>query len=1339
MTQAAGTYDDKLSFAHVRSALHAATASGDVGAVTAMLDRARAGGTPPWSIGEHAELGNVLMQLKLFDAAEWAFGAIRAGWPQDAVGWRGGALVAAHLADWERCAWLWEESLARCPADSHQPWWLASHADALLRAGQAERAADIHAALRSRWPQDPAGWRGGAQLAVQKGDWSAASSFWRESLALTPEANQPPWCWASLADALMKQEDFDGAAAAYATLRTRWPDVSLGWSGSALLAAKQERLPEAAEFWERCLGQGPAEGHSSWWWASYADVLQRLDRPDRARNVYAQLRARWPNDPAGWRGGVRLIAEARGWRGAVRRLAGWREAVRRSKSADLHAEYILALLRAGEAADADRETVAFCSAFGHDKRIITLLTETARLDGDPRRALDRLLRLDEAVPFGHCPPSQLVLLLYNAGKTRSEAARILTTWLGSDDHASYLDPLYGVLRAESSDLAELAEMHRKRKRPFATRADVRRLLALFLKDRSYPCFEAFVASALEIADERGVRKLHELAEARFPRSRLALQLGAYVTAGSVPLSAEDNAFAYRWRNMLPDEDLSIAPQLAGRPWRRLVCALMIRDEDEMLPHVLRHYSALGVDSFIIIDNGSETDPATLLSDFGAMEITLVRAASDFAAVRHGTFWLNEILGSGCCDWLLFVDCDEFLVFPGDADRTLPQLLDHFDARGETAMFALMLDAFDQGFASGRAMSGKLEDYQQTLASIRFEPSLLPPWIMASGGVRDIQQHLVKTPLVKAAAGLRYLNNHYVTQCRRAATRGALIHHKIFRDREFFVSDLEAVFAHSRVKHRNKPCVSRHLAMAQLRMVPGPEQAFHVGITPDRLSSLGYVSADPAWEAQLPRRPASDRMAAAGPAQRRLATMMRKPGWATLDDMPLPEMLKQLAFAAGFAPRQDLRLLLNAHMARIGPGEVRCAMLLFVAQHLHKRRVSQRLLRRLLGLLDQAPNSDCAHALADIAAAMGPGDSTAVTILEALMASADPPRVAIKLLADFRIRRGHYKEARDLFRRNDPMADSESLVLYLRSLEYLRDWDRHRATMLAAFERGAIPPGRRSLWSIHVIPSEQCRQEMLARFHHAMSQQREQLDGEGLAAFLAASHLLGRKEEFAATFRRAEAQLPSICQKYFNRLIKAGEGMAPPNRAWCVGLSKTGTTSFHVFCNDIGLASAHWMNPVLGNLITPEDGDLFDVVSDSTVTYLARVQGIPKDRKVVATTRDVASWSRSFMQHFRLALASPGASFEKMREIANDWENLGRGKAWHDIHHELHFRFRTLVESYDFHHEWLAGLRRERGDLFLEVPVEESAEAKAQAVRRFLGETERRAAYPHANLSINQVA
>lgn len=1393
------------SIEDVLAALNAA-GSEEAQTLVAFIKETHPSKLPPWTIGQHAEIGNTLMSLRFFDAAARVFEAIRSRWPGDALGWRGGALLAAQLGEWVQCANFWERCLSCSAPETHQSWWLSSYADALLRSGQVELASDVYDKLRSHWPNDSGGWRGGAQIAAQQGNWSTAGRFWRECLERTPEEAQPQWCWASFAEALAKQEDFsaaaaayetirarwpntpvgwhggaqvaarqgnwaaaaefwreslvrvpeeaqphwcwaslaealtkqgdlDAAAAVYQTIRLRWPDDTLGWRGGALLAMQASRWEEAAILWQRCLGSFPVEGQLSWWWASYAATMVHLGRHEEAAEVYEKLRTQWPLDLAGWQGGASLIEKTRGWRRAVRDLAGWAQAARQSQSPECHAEYVLALLRAGERERAGREVEAILTSFARDARIVKLLTDVARLTGDPRGALSQLLNLPPSTSFESCPPEQLAQLLYDAGLNRAEASRLLFHWLGPENGEDALNALYAVRRVGNTDLNDLVKRHQTGKRSFATRVQLREIWHKFLRDRSYPYFETLVSAAMEVGDRAELLKLARVAKVRFPNSRLALQLKCLVTEGSLPLSEEDNAFAYRWRNTLPETDYLIASQLSGRPWRRLVCAMVIRDEDEMLADVIVHYRDIGVNSFIIVDNGSQNDPAGLLNKIPDVEITLVRAEGEFGPARHGMYWVNEILETGCCDWLLFVDCDEFLVFPGDSEKCLLQLLDHLDARGETAMFAVMADVFDAGFAVGGEISAQIEEHNLLLADMRFQPSLQPPWISVSGGVRGLQEYVFKTPLIKASAGVRYINNHIVTQCRRAETSGALIHYKVFRDRVLFAADMQDVAVHSRVRHRGRACVSRHLAMTQLRPAKGVEQSFQVDASPQRLLALGYMSADPDWKAQLSEKlPANRLMVAKHVHDRLLREMPTRPS-LTLSDMSFGDILKQLAQATSFVSRQDFRFLLNAHLVRIGRREVRLAIVLYSAQLLGRTSAMERLLQKLLASIKRSPAVECESALTAVAIAMGPHSPSALRLMEAVVSYGTPLRSAINTLASIQLKQGDFSGASKLLLRTDPLADEESVVLYLNGLRFQRDWDAYYSTIMAAFDKGRIRLRRHVLWLIHMFRDAHGRQEMLARFQLELSRQLPELEGEGLAAYLATLHLLGQYERFASIYRANEERLPRICRTFFSRLIASGTTKDPTNLAWCVGFSKTGTTSLHVFCNELGLASAHWMNPVLGRLLDEEDAELFDVVSDSTVTFLARRHGIPRGRKVIATTRDYESWSRSFMQHFQYNLAAPDASFETLKDICNFRQDLSWGPVWNEIHQELHFRFRSLAESYDYHHEWLRALRRDRGELFLEVPLGRDNESNARAVQRFLGVESRQLKYPHSNRTI----
>ena len=69
--------------------------------------------------------------------------------------------------------------------------------------------------------------------------------------------------------------------------------------------------------------------------------------------------------------------------------------------------------------------------------------------------------------------------------------------------------------------------------------------------------------------------------------------------------------------------------------------------------------------------------------------------------------------------------------------------------------------------------------------------------------------------------------------------------------------------------------------------------------------------------------------------------------------------------------------------------------------------------------------------------------------------------------------------------------------------------------------------------------------------------------------------------------------------------------------------------------------------------------------------------------------------------------------------------------WVDIQHELYFRFRSLREAYDYHHDWVRSLAKD-GVSFLEVPLEAPDEMKAEMISRFMGLPDRVMVYPQSN-------
>lgn len=131
-----------------------------------------------------------------------------------------------------------------------------------------------------------------------------------------------------------------------------------------------------------------------------------------------------------------------------------------------------------------------------------------------------------------------------------------------------------------------------------------------------------------------------------------------------------------------------------RPGAILLFATL-RNEVERLPWFLQHYRALGVDHFLIVDNGSTDGGHALLA--AQRDVSLWHTDSSYRAARYGMDWLNGLLarhGSG--HWCVTVDADELLVYPEHPTRPLQALTDRLEREGLAAMGCLMLELFPQG-------------------------------------------------------------------------------------------------------------------------------------------------------------------------------------------------------------------------------------------------------------------------------------------------------------------------------------------------------------------------------------------------------------------------------------------------------------------------------------------------------------------------------------------------------------------------------------------------------------------------------------------------------------------
>ena len=248
----------------------------------------------------------------------------------------------------------------------------------------------------------------------------------------------------------------------------------------------------------------------------------------------------------------------------------------------------------------------------------------------------------------------------------------------------------------------------------------------------------------------------------------------------------------------------------------IVAFTVLRDEVVRLPDWLNHHRALGVEHFVVVDNGSVDGSVELLE--AEPDVSVYLTTDNYFRASAGMRWINQLVADLTDDcWCLYLDVDELLIYPGCETQLLPKLTDYLDRNDFTAMRGFMLDMHPETIVDADAyeMGDKLIEHAPYFWNdYTFRDRTSCPYWDVRGGIRWATTprrslDLTKTPLIRSGADISFLaSSHVISHARVADVTASLLHFR-FSGTPFKQSEAETA------AESNAYILNRHTQLSAL--------------------------------------------------------------------------------------------------------------------------------------------------------------------------------------------------------------------------------------------------------------------------------------------------------------------------------------------------------------------------------------------------------------------------------------------------------------------------------------------------------------------------------------------
>jgi tetratricopeptide (TPR) repeat protein len=197
--------------------------------------------------------------------------------------------------------------------------------------------------------------------------------------------------------------------------------------------------------------------------------------------------------------------------------------------------------------------------------------------------------------------------------------------------------------------------------------------------------------------------------------------------------------------------------------------------------------------------------------------------------------------------------------------------------------------------------------------------------------------------------------------------------------------------------------------------------------------------------------------------------------------------------------------------------------------------------------------------------------------------------------------------------------------------------------------------------------------------------------------------LERFEEFCTRFGGVQAHLPGnakriLLESVHERLSKPRHAVFAERKIFGIGLTKTGTTSLSAALTELGIDTAHYLNPLTHQLISDVDLYMFGACTDiSAAQEFEKLYYQYPNARFIWTRRPLESWHRSFFERHPYS----AGGLEALRS-AYDGDTCLHGFSAAALRFGIYLNAASLEDAYRFYDERVA-------HFFSDKPVEKLLE------------------------------